>query len=238
MKPLAVTDLSIVMPVLNEAAIVRPTLQRLVTLRRQGAEVVVVDGGSRDDTCERVGELAERSLKSGRGRAVQMNTGARAACGRVLLFLHADTRLPPDAEHQIIHALADGRRCWGRFDVRIEGKHPGLRVVARMMNLRSRLTGIATGDQALFVTREAFERVGGFPSQALMEDIALSRSLKRLSPPVCLRATVVTSGRRWERHGVFRTIVLMWWLRLAYFLGVSPQRLAHWYGYRAAIGER
>ncbi|AOU97978.1 glycosyl transferase [Acidihalobacter yilgarnensis] len=238
MKPQSSLDLSIILPILNEAPLIRPALRRLLPLRRQGVEVIVVDGGSQDGSSERVGPFAEQCMRSERGRSIQMNAGAQAARGRVLLFLHVDTLLPLDAKCQIQSALADNSRCWGRFDVRIEGKHPSLRVIAVMMNLRSRLTGIATGDQALFVTCEAFERVGGFPPQALMEDIALSRSLKRLSPPACLRATVVTSGRRWERHGVLRTITLMLWLRLTYFLGVSPQRLARWYGYRGEIKPR
>ncbi len=217
--------LSIIVPVLDEAAGIADQLRSLQPLRSRGAEIIVVDGGSTDDTRELAAPLADRVTAAPRGRALQSNAGARDAGGDSLLFLHADTRLPADADRLIGDALA-GTLVWGRFDVRITGQHPMLRVVAAMMNLRSRLTGVATGDQAMFMTRAAFERSGGFPPIALMEDIALSRALLRRSRPACLRARVTTSGRRWERHGVWRTILLMWRLRLAYFLGTEPARLA------------
>ncbi|MES1936817.1 TIGR04283 family arsenosugar biosynthesis glycosyltransferase [Salinisphaera hydrothermalis] len=221
--------LSIIVPVYREAAIIAAALQALAPLRRRGAEVIVVDGGSDDDTVAQARPHADQVLVAERGRAAQMNAGARAARGRTLLFLHADTELPAGADVAIERALADSGRDWGRFDVRIEGRAAALPLIAALMNRRSRLTGIATGDQALFVTRAAFARVGGFPEQALMEDIAISRRLKRLSRPVCLRARVVTSGRRWTGQGVARTVVLMWALRAAYACGVSPARLAQWY---------
>jgi len=160
-----------------------------------------------------------------------MNAGAAACPADVLLFLHADTVLPDDADVLVARALA-GRRAWGRFDVRIDSPRRLLRVVAAMMNLRSRWSGIATGDQALFVRHELFERVGGFPELPLMEDVAISRRLKRHGRPACLRARVTTSARRWERHGVWRTILLMWRLRAAYFFGADPRALAIRYGYR------
>jgi rSAM/selenodomain-associated transferase 2 len=222
-------ELSIIVPTLDEAAGIAATLASLQPLREQGHEVIVVDGGSRDGTPELARPLADRVLAAPRGRARQMNAGAQAARGEVLLFLHADTRLPPDAVQMAVEGLARSGRAWGRFDVEIEGRHRLLHVVARLMNLRSRLTGIATGDQAMFVWRAAFDAVGGFPPVALMEDIALSRALKRASRPLCLRARVVTSGRRWEARGVLRTITLMWWLRLRYALGASPDRLARSY---------
>ena len=221
-------DVSIIVPVLNEAAAIQAALVPLQAARREGAEVVVVDGGSRDGTPAMAAALADRVLPSPRGRAAQMNTGAHASRGATLLFVHADTVLPPGAIAAVEAAAA--RRPWGRFDVTIEGSDPLLAVVAFCMNLRSRLTGIATGDQAIFARRAAFDAVGGFPEIPLMEDIALSRRLGRLGRPACLRERVLTSGRRWESHGVLRTILLMWRLRLEYALGADPHRLARRYG--------
>jgi rSAM/selenodomain-associated transferase 2 len=169
-------------------------------------------------------------MEAPRGRASQMNAGAALARGDILVFLHADTRLPADASQLILGALARSGCAWGRFDVRIEGAHPLFPVIAFFMNARSRLTGIATGDQAMFVSRGVFAAVGGFPNIALMEDITLARNLKRVSRPLCLRARVTTSGRRWEERGVVRTILLMWRLRLAYFFGAKPESLARRYG--------
>jgi rSAM/selenodomain-associated transferase 2 len=224
--------LSIIVPVLDEASAIADHLRMLAPVRAGGAEIIVVDGGSRDRTAEIAEGLADRVLNASRGRASQMNAGASTAAGDVLLFLHADTRLPARADAVIRDALAAGGRAWGRFDVRIEGRAAILPVVARLMNWRSRLTGIATGDQAIFVTRDAFRAVGGYPDIPLMEDIVLSRRLKRLSPPVCLAARVTTSGRRWDERGAVRTIWTMWRLRLAFALGVDPRRLASSYGYR------
>ena len=220
--------LSIVVPVLDEAAGIVAMLRSLAPLRTRGAEVIVVDGGSRDGTPDLAAPLADLVVTSARGRARQMNAGAVRAAADVLLFLHADTRLPAAADEFIAAALRAGAG-WGRFDVRIDGRAWMLRVVAACMNQRSRLTGIATGDQALFVRRALFQQVGGYPDQPLMEDVELSRRLRRVAPPACLRETVVTSGRRWESRGVWRTIVLMWWLRWRYWRGVSPDRLARAY---------
>jgi rSAM/selenodomain-associated transferase 2 len=226
-----VTALSIIVPALNEAEGITEALSALEPLRARGAEVIVVDGGSEDSTADLARPLCDRVLIAPRGRAAQMNAGAATARGDVLLFLHADTRLPLDADRLVLTGLAARARVWGRFDVRIAGRHPLLPLAARLMNLRSRLTGIATGDQALFVDRQAFVAVGEFPNIPLMEDIALSRRLKRRGRPLCLSAPVVTSGRRWETDGVFYTILLMWRLRLAYFLGADPAQLARIYGY-------
>lgn len=220
--------LSIVVPVLNEAHGIRDTLAALAPLRQRGAEVVVVDGGSQDDTVALAQPLADAVIAGPRGRARQMNAGAVRAQADALLFLHADTTLPPEADRLVQAALAKGGR-WGRFDVTLVGRHPMLRVVAAGMNLRSRLSGVATGDQALFMHRSAFDAVGGFPDQPLMEDVEISQRLRRLAPPVALRARVATSGRRWETRGVWRTIVLMWWLRWRYWCGASPERLAEAY---------
>lgn len=224
-------EISIIIPVLDEATRIVDRLQALQVLRTQGVELIVVDGGSADGTAALVAPLADRVLAAPRGRAAQMNLGANASRGRVLLFLHADTTLPDTALQAVLAAAANGA-SWGRFDVRIDGRHPLLRVVEVMMNWRSRLTGIATGDQAIFVLREVFEKVGGYADLPLMEDIALSATLKRLAPPACLRETVTTSARRWEMHGVLRTVLMMWWLRAAHFLGANPARLARRYGYR------
>jgi len=220
--------MSIVLPVLNEAQHIESTLAGLAPLRRRGVEVIVVDGGSHDDTVTRASALSDVTLEAQRGRALQMNAGAAAAQGKVLLFLHADTLLPVGADGLVEQALASGG-LWGRFDVRIVGRHPMLRVVAALMNWRSRLTGIATGDQALFIRREAFERVGGFPDQPLMEDIEMSRRLGALAAPICIAERVATSGRRWESRGVWRTIILMWCLRWRYWRGETAQRLAEAY---------
>jgi rSAM/selenodomain-associated transferase 2 len=220
--------LSVIVPVLNEAAGIEATLQALAPLRQRGVEVIVVDGGSSDDTPRLAKPLASTVLTAPRGRARQMNAGAAAARGSVLLFLHADTQLPPQADQPVQNAITSGA-VWGRFDVRISGSAWMLRVVAELMNVRSHWSGIATGDQALFVRRAVFERVGGFPDQALMEDIELSKRLCKVSRPARLRARVVTSGRRWESRGVWRTIFLMWRLRWRYWRGETPAQLAEAY---------
>jgi rSAM/selenodomain-associated transferase 2 len=221
--------LSIIMPVLNEAEGIAAALQALAPLLAHGAQVVLVDGGSSDDTLARAQACGVPVISTAHGRAVQMNAGAQQANGAVLLFLHADTLLPHCADQQILQALAAGPQVWGRFDARIAGRPKLLRVIAALMNLRSRATGIATGDQAMFMTRAAFDAVGGFPVQALMEDIEMSKRLRALSRPVCLRAQVVTSGRRWESRGVWCTLLLMWRLRWAYWRGTAPDRLAELY---------
>ena len=225
----AVPAVSLVVPALDEAGAIPRSLGPIQPLRGKGIEVVVADGGSRDGTRRVVRPLCDRLIHAPRGRARQMNAGAGAASGRVLLFLHADTRLPPGWDRAVRDVIGVQGREWGRFDVRLDGRHPMLRVVERAMNLRSRLSGIATGDQAIFVTRDAFRAVGGFPDVELMEDVALSRALRTRSRPACLRERVVTSSRRWERAGIARTIVLMWRLRLEYALGADPGRLARMY---------
>ena len=216
--------LSVIIPTLEEASVIEDCLRALAPLRARGHEVIVVDGGSGDATRALAQPLCERVLVASRGRATQMNAGARAASGEALVFLHADTRLPEGADAAIARALQRSR--WGRFDVEIRGERAMLKLVAWSMNLRSRLSGIATGDQAIFVRREDF---AGFPPIALMEDIAFSRAMKRAGAPACLALRASTSGRRWERRGVLRTILLMWWLRTLYFLGAHPDRLARLY---------
>ncbi len=221
--------LSIVMPVLNEAAGMGVTLQALAPLRARGVQLVVADGGSSDATVALAQAAGATVVTAPRGRALQMNAGAQQADGQALVFLHADTLLPENADQLIAQALADGQAVWGRFDVHIIGQPRMLRVVAAFMNARSRWSGMATGDQTMFMTRAAFDAVGGFPTQPLMEDIEISKRLRQLSHPACLRAKVRTSGRRWETRGVWRTVLLMWRLRFAYWRGVAPEHLAELY---------
>jgi rSAM/selenodomain-associated transferase 2 len=216
--------LSVIIPTLNEAGLIVSALEALAPLRSRGHEVIVADGGSTDGTTRLAESLCDRLVSAPRGRALQMNAGARAAAGDALLFLHADTRLPDRAEAMILASLE--KHLWGRFDVEIEGRSRLLKVVGAAMNLRSRLTAIATGDQAIFVRRAAFP---GFPEIALMEDVAFCKRMKRLGVPACRREKVRTSGRRWESRGVLRTILLMWRIRLLYFLGVPAERLARRY---------
>jgi rSAM/selenodomain-associated transferase 2 len=220
--------ISLIVPVLNEAAGLTAHLLALQPLRSLGHEVIVVDGGSADNTVALAQSLADHVLQlpaQQAGRAAQMNAGAAAASGAVLLFLHADTLLPPQAQQAVQAAFTKGAR-WGRFDVRISGHSRWLPVVGAAMNLRSRLTGIATGDQALFVQRALFMQLGGYAKLPLMEDIDLSRRLCAIGRPACLRQRVITSGRRWDGHGAWPTIWLMWRLRWLYWRGADPAGLA------------
>jgi rSAM/selenodomain-associated transferase 2 len=215
---------SIIIPTLNEEQTIVSCLLALQPLR-DNCEIIIVDASNISPAIPAA--LADKIISSAKGRARQMNIGASHASGDMLIFLHADTYLPEHALQLIGRQL--GGRQWGRFDIRLSGGHFMLKVIAGMMNLRSRLTGIATGDQVIFVTKEAFEAVGRYPEIALMEDVALSKALKKISPPACLNAKATSSGRRWERYGIFRTILLMWSLRLRYFLGADPERLAALY---------
>ncbi len=224
--------LAIIIPTLNEEAGIEAALARLTPLRERGVRVIVADGGSADATVQRAWKGADAVVISSRGRGRQMNAGARhplADESDVLLFLHADTQLPPEADRLVVRSLANSECAWGRFDVHIDGRSPLLRLVAALMSLRSRLTGIATGDQALFVRRSAFVALNGFAPIALMEDIDFSRRARLLTSPLALRDKVITSGRRWERHGVWCTIVHMWRLRLAFYFGADPDTLARKY---------
>ncbi|WP_244264731.1 TIGR04283 family arsenosugar biosynthesis glycosyltransferase [Vreelandella boliviensis] len=220
--------LSIVIPVLNEAAGIEAALTPLQPLRfSMPIEVIVVDGGSQDDSVKIAQPLADLVLNSPAGRALQMNLGAQHASASALLFLHADTQLPKNAVEQITQAL--NRHAWGRFDIELSGRSGWLPMVGWMMNQRSRLTGIATGDQGMFICASTFKAVGGFPEQPLMEDIELSKRLKKLSSPACLGAKVISSGRRWDEFGAWKTILLMWRLRYRYWRGVSATQLAKEY---------
>ncbi len=219
--------LSIIVPILNEIELLPGLLAHLQQWQRKDCEVLLVDGGSSDGSAEVAEAIGFTVLRSPRGRARQMNAGADKAKGSTLLFLHADSRLPEGADQMISRIMK--HRCWGRFDVKISGDKWMLLVVALLMNCRSRLTGVATGDQAIFVKRKVFNAVGGFPDQPLMEDVELSKRLKQQGRPACLRSRVITSGRRWLDNGVWKTIWLMWCLRWAYWRGESPEQLARQY---------
>ena len=218
---------SIIIPTLNEEKTIQSCLSALQPLRNE-CEIIIVDGDSIDNTRILAAPLADKVITSAKGRAKQMNNGARHATGDVLIFLHADTCLPENAL-QLIQQKISSASQWGRFDIQLSGNHFMLKVIAQMMNWRSRLTGIATGDQVIFVTRLAFEKAGQYPEINLMEDIALCKALKKISPPICLKAKVISSGRRWEHNGIYKTILLMWSLRLRYFFGADPQTLAFLY---------
>jgi rSAM/selenodomain-associated transferase 2 len=215
--------ISIIIPVLNDSHALAALLP---SLANSSAEIIVVDGGSTKLPQELVEQYGARLVTSAAGRATQMNVGAKQATGDVLLFLHADSQLPDSFESAIQSGMEAGRE-WGRFDVQLSGQHPMLRVVEWMMNQRSRLTGVCTGDQGIFLTKHAFENVGGYPEIPLMEDIELSVRLK--AAPYCIRQKLVTSSRRWEEKGVYQTIWLMWSLRLRYFFGASPESLVQRY---------
>lgn len=220
--------LSVVIPVRNEAQALPALLDDLAELRAAGAELIVVDGGSSDGTVERAQGRADQVLKSEPGRALQMNAGAAHAQGEYLWFVHADTRISGPALRRLQDVLQQ-RPLWGRFDVRLSGPGLAFRVIGAMISLRSRLTGIASGDQGIFVRRATFVALGGYAPIPLMEDLQLCRQLKVQARPRCLRPPLSTSSRRWEQHGIWRTVMLMWCLRLAYYCGVSPDKLARQY---------
>lgn len=221
--------LSVIIPALNEAAVIESLLSSLQSLRGQSVELILVDGGSRDATVDLARPLVDQLIESPPGRAVQMNAGARSAEGEVFWFLHADSLVTARHGEAIIACLRQSAAGWGRFDITLSGRQRLLRVVELMINLRSCLTGIATGDQGIFVRRGLFQAVGGFAELPLMEDIQLSSRLRRRGRPLCLRPRLVTSSRRWEERGILRTILLMWQLRLAYALGIDPVWLAKRY---------
>lgn len=221
--------LSIIIPTLNEAAGIERLLRALAHARTNGTELIVVDGGSEDETLAIAEPLADQVLRAPRGRAIQMNAGATLARSEVLVFLHADSTLPENADILVREEVSRTKKNWGRFDIKIDSSHPLLRLVAIMINLRTRLTGIATGDQAIFVMRTTFQSINGYPEIPLMEDIALSKTLRAKSRPISIAQKVTTSARRWEARGILRTVFLMWRLRLAYFMGSDPQDLLRLY---------
>jgi len=220
--------ISIIIPVLNEEMNLSRLSDYLQSVQQQGHEVIVVDGGSRDNTLSIAYRITNTVIVSMPGRALQMNSGAAIASGEVLLFLHADTFLPEDAL-KIISDLSQKKNLWGRFNVRLSSSRFVFRLIETLMNLRSCFTSIATGDQAIFIEKNLFKQVAGFPEIALMEDIEISRRLKKTARPVCIKEKVITSSRRWENNGVVATVLLMWKLRLYYFFGVSPEKLKQLY---------
>ncbi|MEW4982433.1 MAG: TIGR04283 family arsenosugar biosynthesis glycosyltransferase [Cycloclasticus sp.] len=222
------TTLSIIIPTLNEAKVLPFTLQSLQALRKHNVEVIIVDGGSDDDTLAIAEQFADIVISSKVGRARQLNKGAKAARSDLLLFLHADTQLPINAL-ELLNNSARGFSRWGRFNVKLDDSRLAFRLIEKMMNWRSCLTGIVTGDQAMFVSNALFEKVGGYPDIELMEDIAISKTLKKYAMPICLNQPVLISARRWQEQGVLRTVLLMWQLRWAYFFKKSPLILAEKY---------
>jgi rSAM/selenodomain-associated transferase 2 len=219
--------LSIIIPVLNEEKLIEESLKKLQPMREKGHELIVVDGGSSDRTCDIAKPLVDKLLTSARGRAMQMNSGAQLASGNILVFLHADTSFNEDIT--TVFNDFEGRSVWGRFDLALSGKAISFRVIEFLINLRSRVTGVATGDQSIFVSDDLFRTVGGYPEISLMEDIALSKKLKVFGRPICLKNTVLTSSRRWEENGIFRTIIKMWILRFKYMIGINTENLSRDY---------
>lgn len=229
--------ISVIIPVLNEEEAIEKMLPEIQWVRESGSELIVVDGGSADDSVSFAKKYSDAVVVSEKGRAAQMNAGAKIATGDILLFLHIDTVLSPDSLNNILTSIdcVNGKnndqeiRAWGRFDVRLSGSHFMFRIIEAMMNWRSRITGIATGDQAIFITKELFEHIDGYLEIPLMEDVEISRRLKKISKPVCIQDWVIASSRRWEVAGIYRTVFLMWRLRLSYWLGVDPVRLVKEY---------
>ena len=221
--------ISIVIPALNEAGCITRTLDKLQAMRRRGHELIVVDGGSTDNTLAVSEALADQLIQSPQGRASQMRAGAAAANGSVIWFLHADTVPVNNADVLILSALEQHESRWGRFDVLFSSDRLVFKMIALLMNYRSRLSGIATGDQGIFIARTLYEQVGGIPDIPLMEDIALSRILKHYSRPFVINQKLTSSPRRWEKYGIAKTILKMWGLRFAYFVGIDPVLLAKYY---------
>jgi len=220
-----VTFITVIIPTLNEEDILPKTLQSLQVVRQKGVELIVVDGGSEDATVSIAKQFADKVLSAEPGRAKQLNKGAEYAHGKLLVFLHADTCLPSGAYKTLVqYAVQD--ECWGRFKVALNRAGRAYRMIEMMMNSRSCLTSIVTGDHTMFVSKKLFEKVAGYPDIALMEDIAISKKLKKHQALICLKETVITSARRWQENGVVSTILLMWRLRFLYFLNRSPQKLA------------
>lgn len=221
--------LSIIIPALNESRHLLASLQSLSLLKNHPHEIIIVDGGSDDDTLKIAEPYVDFIFTSEKGRATQMNMGAAHASGDILWFLHADSLIPDNAYKHICTSLQNNQHIWGRFNIKLSGSNPVFRIIEQLINLRSKITKIATGDQGIFVLRSEFEKLNGFAAQPLMEDIQLCKQLKKISAPACLVNTITTSSRRWESRGIIKTVILMWYLRLAYFLGTPASKLAKQY---------
>ncbi|MCW9030480.1 MAG: TIGR04283 family arsenosugar biosynthesis glycosyltransferase [Gammaproteobacteria bacterium] len=220
---------SIIIPALNEESSIKNLLQQLQVSRQQGHEVIVVDGGSEDQTIAVSTLLADKVIQSDPGRAVQMNKGAVQASGDILWFLHADSVISENAIKNIQFNLNEQNKDWGRFNIKLSGLHYMFRIIEKMINFRSCLSSIATGDQGIFIKRKVFDDVGGYSNIPLMEDIDISKKLRAQSRSVCIKETLTTSSRRWEKNGILSTILLMWRLRFLYWLGISADKLASQY---------
>jgi rSAM/selenodomain-associated transferase 2 len=223
--------LSIIVPVHNQARSIGAILHALKSFRDRGAEIIVVDGGSNDDTAMLARPLADQVIRSPRGLGLQMNEGAKVANGFIFLFLRPETKLPPDADTQVMYGRSRDTSVWGRFDLRLAGRHMMLPLAARYLNWRSRMSGIASGEQAIFVQREAFFRIGGFRHMPVMEDVDLCQRLKAISPPICVASRVTAPGERFDRDGMWKTLRAMWAMRMRYRMGAKPDDLAKRYGY-------
>jgi len=225
------TMLSIIIPTLNEENNIARVINDIKSsIQLENYEIIICDGGSSDKTTFIAESLCDQVVISPAGRGGQLNHGAKNAHGDILLFLHADTSLPIHFDKMITNAIATNPgKSWGRFDLRLSGEKVIFRIVERLINIRSRITFISTGDQCLFMTREIFENVNGFKHIPLMEDVDISKRLKNVCPPICIACPVVSSSRRWEEKGILRTILLMWWLRLLFYMGISPETLKRLY---------
>ncbi|ARQ00887.1 TIGR04283 family arsenosugar biosynthesis glycosyltransferase [Pseudorhodoplanes sinuspersici] len=222
--------LSIIVPVLNEARTITNALTALKPFRQRGVEVIVVDGGSDDDTAQLAQPLADRVIRGPRGRAAQMNEGAKAASGFIFLFLPSEITLPADADTQVMYGRARDTSVWGRFDMRLTGQHALLPIAARILNWRSRMSGIASSEQAIFIQRETFFRLGGFPDMPVMDDVEMSKRLKAISPPICVASRVTVPARRFDREGFWTTLRMMWLMRFRYRMGMKPAEILKRYG--------
>lgn len=220
--------ISIIIPCLNEQAHIKQTLKPLQAMRQRGHQIILCDAHSDDKTQTLARPWVDNLITSPAGRAQQMNAAAKLAEHDVLWFLHADTLVPDNADELILDCFIN-EHIWGRFNVRLSSHKFRFRIIETFINLRSCLSGIATGDQGIFVNKNIFQQLNGYQNIPLMEDIHLSKRLKKISRPSCISTTIITSSRRWEEHGTTKTIILMWRLRLAYFLGVQPEKLAQAY---------